>query len=108
MSRSPTATSCGSPHGSGALPSMGDERTAPPAIVRPERPYVPAGRGEVVDADFRVVRGQRLRDCARLLFRYRWLAGTCFGLTVGLAGLVTVVLPRAHPAPDPLPAAPHD
>ena len=77
---------------------MGDERTAPPAIVRPERPYVPAVRGEVVDADFRVVRGQRLRDCARLLFRYRWLAGTCFGLTVGLAVLVTLVIPRTYTA----------
>jgi len=48
-----------------------DERTVTPAIVRPERPYVPAVRGEVVDADFRVVRGHRLRACARLLFRYR-------------------------------------
>src|SRR2546429_10013708 len=102
MSRSPTATSCGSPHGSGALPSMGDERTAPPAIVRPERPYVPAVRGEVVDADFRVVRGQRLRDCARLLFRYRWLAGTCFGLTVGPAGPAELLSPPPPPPPHPL------
>ena len=74
------------------------ERTPPPVIVRPERPYIPALRGEVVDADFRVVRGRRLRDCARLLFRYRWLAGTCFGVTVALAALVTLVVPRAYTA----------
>src|SRR2546428_2696295 len=99
MSRSPTATSCDSLPASGAPASMGDgERMAPPAIVRPERPYVPALRGEVVDADFRVVRGQCLRNCARLLFRYRWLAGTCFGLTVAVAALVTLVIPRTYTA----------
>ncbi|HYV56635.1 MAG TPA: polysaccharide biosynthesis tyrosine autokinase [Candidatus Nitrosopolaris sp.] len=75
-----------------------DERTPETVIVRPEQSYVPAARAEVVDAEFRVARGRRLRSWTRLLFRYRWLAGTCFGVTVGLAALVTLVVPRAYTA----------
>jgi len=75
-----------------------DERTPRTVIVRSDRSYAPAARAEVVDAEFHVARGRRLRKCARLLFRYRWLAGTCFGVTVGLAALVTLVVPRAYTA----------
>src|SRR5262249_62244357 len=89
-SRSPTATSCGSPPASGARASMSDdERTPQTVIVRPDQSYVPAARGEVVDAEFHVARGRRLRNWARLLLRYRSVAGTCFGGAVGPAGLVT-------------------
>src|SRR2546428_9647763 len=41
---------------------------------------------------------RHLRDYLSVLYKHRWLALTCFGLSVGLTILVTLLTPRLYTA----------
>lgn len=71
------------------VPSNG---AAPPG--RPRAP-VPA---DVIDAEFADAPRVDLREYLRILHKYRWLAATCFGLTLALAVLLTLITPRTYTA----------
>jgi succinoglycan biosynthesis transport protein ExoP len=62
----------------------------------------PAGTAQftsgVYDAEYSEIPRRSLRDYLRVLYKYRWLAATCFGLTVGIAVLLTVLTPRLYTA----------
>jgi capsular exopolysaccharide synthesis family protein len=53
---------------------------------------------EILDAEFTDAPRRHLRDHFRVLYKYRWLAASCFGLTVGLAVLATLLTPRVYTA----------
>ncbi len=72
------------------------------------RPGVPAPRRRgrlpgYIDAEFIDVRRRHLRDYLRILYKYRWLAATCFGVVFGLTVLVTLLTPRLYTADDAAP-----
>ncbi len=62
-----------------------------PAATTPPAP-------DVVDAEYSEVPQRHLRDHLRVLYKYRWLASTCFGLSVGAAVLITLMTPRLYTA----------
>src|SRR5438309_2238239 len=62
-------------------------RPVPPPQGRPASP-------EVLDADFSEAPSRHLRDYLRVVYKYRWLACTCFGLTLGLTVFITLLTPR--------------
>ena len=66
-------------------------RPAPPSQGRPALP-------EVLDAEFSEAPSRHLRDYLRVVYKYRWLACTCFGLTLGLTVFVTLLTPRTYTA----------
>lgn len=51
----------------------------------------------IIDAEFSEA-PRHLRDYFRVLYKYRWLAVTCFGVVVGLTALVTLLTPRRYTA----------
>ncbi|HEV7734239.1 MAG TPA: polysaccharide biosynthesis tyrosine autokinase [Candidatus Binatia bacterium] len=61
---------------------------APPASLAPD----------VLEAEFSEAPQRHLRDHLRVLYKYRWLASTCFALTVGAAILLTLMTPRQFTA----------
>jgi len=50
----------------------------------------------VLDVDYSESPPRHLRDYARTLYKYRWLAASCFGLTLGLSVLMTLLAPRLY------------
>ena len=70
-------------------PSLEPPSDSPPSTGR--LPPPPFANAEFADAEPR-----HLRDYLRVLRRQRRLAGACFGVTVGVAILVTVFTPRAY------------
>jgi capsular exopolysaccharide synthesis family protein len=65
-----------------------------PRALQPARPPAP----DVLDAEFSDAPRIDVREYLRILYKYRWLAGTCFGLTVALAILVTLLTGRIYTA----------
>ncbi len=63
-------------------------RQAPFAAV----PLTPA----VLEADFTETPPRHLRDYLRVLYKYRWLAAACFGLTLAATALATLLSPRLY------------
>ncbi|MCW5889156.1 MAG: polysaccharide biosynthesis tyrosine autokinase [bacterium] len=63
----------------------------------PGRPRA-AVAADVIDAEFADAPRVDLREYLRILHKYRWLAATCFGLTLALAILVTLITPRTYTA----------
>ncbi len=62
--------------------------TAQPAPAAPD----------VLDVEFSEAPQRHLRDHLRVLYKYRWLASTCFVLTLGAAVLLTLMTPRQYTA----------
>jgi capsular exopolysaccharide synthesis family protein len=54
--------------------------------------------GEVFDAEFSEAPRRPLREYLWTLYKYRWLAGTCLGVTFGLTVLITLLSPRLYTA----------
>lgn len=53
---------------------------------------------DFLDAEYADVRLTNLRDYLRVVYKRRRLAAICFGVTVGLAVLYTVLVPRKYSA----------
>src|SRR2546428_11287362 len=65
------------------------------------RRQLPARNGELRPPIFEAETGEaprHLRDYLSVLHKYRWLAVACFGVTVGLTILVTLLTPRLYTA----------
>jgi len=65
------------------------------------RRYLPARNGELPPPIFEAETDEaprHLRDYLSVLHKYRWLAIACFGVTVGLTILVTLLTPRLYTA----------
>src|SRR5437899_12133230 len=65
------------------------------------RRQLPARSGELPPPIFEAEVGEaprHLRDYLSVLHKYRWLAVACFGVTVGLTILVTLLTPRLYTA----------
>src|SRR5437667_157122 len=65
------------------------------------RRQLPARNGELPPPIFEAEVGEaprHLRDYLSVLHKYRWLAVACFGVTVGLTILVTLLTPRLYTA----------
>ena len=52
----------------------------------------------IFDAEFSEATPRHLRDHLRVLYKYRWLATACFGVTVGLVAVSTLLTPRLYSA----------
>src|SRR5438034_11459023 len=65
------------------------------------RGQLPSRNGQlpppIFDAEFSEA-PRHLRDYLSVLYRHRWLAVACFGVTVGLTILVTLLTPRLYTA----------
>src|SRR5262249_26186695 len=59
---------------------------------------VSAGSAGYIDAEFVDVRGRHLREYLWILYKYRWLAATCFGVVFGLACVFTLLAGRVYTA----------
>ncbi len=67
---------------------------------------VPAARGgaapllapAILDAEFSEAAPRHLRDHLRIVYKYRWLAAACFGVTFGLVAVSTLLSPRLYSA----------
>jgi succinoglycan biosynthesis transport protein ExoP len=64
----------------------------------PPAPPVAAGYPGYIEAEFVDVRGRHIRDYLWILYKYRWLAATCFGVVFGLTCLYTLLTPRVYTA----------
>src|SRR5438128_4300353 len=65
------------------------------------RRYLPARNGELPPPIFEAEVGEaprHLRDYLSVLYKHRWLAVACFGATVALTLLVTLLTPRLYTA----------
>src|SRR6185369_6554854 len=56
------------------------------------------GPPAVLDAEFTDAGSPHLRDYVRVLYKYRWLAAVCFGVTFGLTVVVTFLSPQLYSA----------
>ncbi len=74
---------------SAPVPTNGRQRPVVPA-----RPPAP----DVLDAEFSDAPRIDVREYLRILYKYRWLAGTCFGLTLALSVLMTLMTARTYTA----------
>src|SRR5213594_3753826 len=73
------------------------------------RRQLPARNGELPPPIFEADVGEaprHLRDYLTVLYKHRWLAVACFGATVGLTILVTLLTPRLYTASTRLQVAP--
>ncbi len=52
----------------------------------------------IFDAEFTEATPRHLRDHLRVLYKYRWLAAACFGVTFGLVAMSTLLTPRLYSA----------
>lgn len=66
--------------------------------VRATLPARPPAAPDVLDAEFSDAPRIDVREYLRILYKYRWLAGTCFGLTFALAVLMTLLTARTYTA----------
>src|SRR2546426_12695408 len=73
------------------------------------RRHLPARNGELPPPIFEAETGEaprHLRDYLSVLYKHRWLAIACFGATVSLTILVTLLTPRLYTASTRLQVAP--
>jgi len=70
----------------------------PPDLLPIGRPLPPATQlaATALDAEFGETPPRHLRDYARVLYKYRWLAATCFGVVLGASALMTMLTPRLY------------
>ena len=61
-------------------------------------PTVPAGNPGYIEAEVVDVRGRHLREYLWILYKYRWLSATCFGIVFGLTCLGTLLSSRVYTA----------
>ena len=59
---------------------------------------VSGGSAGYIDAEFVDVRSRHLREYVWILYKYRWLAATCFGIVFGLACVFTLLAGRVYTA----------
>src|SRR5262245_22242601 len=59
---------------------------------------VAGGYPGFIDAEFVEVRGRHLREYLWILYKYRWLAATCFGVVFGLTCVYTLLAGRLYTA----------
>src|SRR5262245_1465207 len=59
---------------------------------------VAGGYPGYIDAEFVDVRGRHLREYIWILYKYRWLAATCFGVVFGLTCVHTLLAGRLYTA----------
>ncbi|HEY2389523.1 MAG TPA: polysaccharide biosynthesis tyrosine autokinase [Candidatus Binatia bacterium] len=52
----------------------------------------------VLEAEFTEAQPRHLRDHLRVLYKYRWLAAACFGITFGLVAVTTLLSSRLYSA----------
>jgi polysaccharide biosynthesis transport protein len=64
----------------------------------PAAQAVATGSPGYIEAEFVDVRGRHIRDYLWILYKYRWLAATCFGVVFGLTFLYTLLTPRVYTA----------
>ena len=72
----------------------GSEQLGPAGTFLPGAGFTPG----VYEAEYTEIPRRSLRDYLRVLYKYRWLAATCFGLTLGIDVLLTVLTPRLYTA----------
>ena len=65
--------------------------------VVPGMPAAGASAG-YIDAEFVDVRRRHLREYLWILYKYRWLAATCFGVVFGLTCVFTLLAGRVYTA----------
>ena len=77
------------------------DRAPVPMPADAARGQLPSRNGQlpppIFDAEFSEA-PRHLRDYLSVLYRHRWLAVACFGVTVGLTILVTLLTPRLYTA----------
>src|SRR5947208_1776236 len=77
------------------------DRAPVPMPADSARGQLPSRNGQlpppIFDAEFSEA-PRHLRDYLSVLYRHRWLAVACFGVTVGLTILVTLLTPRLYTA----------
>src|SRR5215813_7804153 len=56
------------------------------------------GSSGYIDAEFVDVRSRHLREYLWILYKYRWLAATCFGVVLGLTCVFTLLTGRVYTA----------
>src|SRR5215470_14073500 len=59
---------------------------------------VTGGSAGYIDAEFVDVRSRHLREYMWILYKYRWLAATCFGVVFGLTCVHTLLAGRLYTA----------
>jgi succinoglycan biosynthesis transport protein ExoP len=64
----------------------------------PTHAAVPAGSPGYIDAEIVDVRGPHLREYLWILYKYRWLSATCFGVVFSLTCLATLLSSRVYTA----------
>jgi succinoglycan biosynthesis transport protein ExoP len=69
-----------------------------PTAVGMSPAVVAAGYPGYIEAEVVDVRGRHLRDYLWILYKYRWLAATCFGAVFGLTCLATLLSSRVYTA----------
>ncbi len=52
----------------------------------------------ILDAEFTETTPRHLRDHLRVLYKYRWLAAACFGVTFGVVAVTTLMTTRLYSA----------
>src|SRR5215813_8427439 len=75
----------------------------PATEVSAAAPAVPSaavagGYPGYIDAEFVDVRGRHMREYLWILYKYRWLSATCFGIVFGLTCLGTLLSSRVYTA----------
>jgi capsular exopolysaccharide synthesis family protein len=78
-------------------PHVPSTDVAPALAAVPAAP-VPAGYPGYIEAEVVDVRGRHLREYLWILYKYRWLAATCFGVVFGLTSLGTLLSSRVYTA----------
>jgi len=58
----------------------------------------PLPQQPILEAEFTEATPRHLRDHLRVLYKYRWLATACFGITFGLVAVTTLLTPRLYTA----------
>jgi succinoglycan biosynthesis transport protein ExoP len=77
-----------------------NQRLPAPAVVangHPQTAPLPA-TVDVFDAEYSEAPARHPRDYLRVLYKYRWLATTCFGLVFGATLLLTLLTTRTYTA----------
>jgi capsular exopolysaccharide synthesis family protein len=82
----------------GMKPASERDELVPAGVSAVGRAGVPPAAYDYIDAEFSEVRRRQVRDYLRIVYKYRWLAATLFGLTFGLTVVVTLLTPRLYTA----------
>src|SRR5262245_65767269 len=67
-------------------------------MAPPTEPMTVGASLPVIDVEAVERPARRLRDYLWLVYKYRWLSGTCCALAIGIVAVVTLLTPRAYTA----------